>query len=89
MSLSINMVGDWEGAKKRVQANDLEKTNATRYKLPKNLVTAPSQDSHSIDGVNRWPSSTISLLTNPVSRDKIVKRFQNVPEDFVANMVIS
>jgi len=88
MPLSINMVGDWKGAKKRVQAGDLEKTSAERYTIPKNLITS-QPERHPVGGINRWPASTIGLLTNPVAKDKIVKRFQNVPEDFVANMVIT
>lgn len=88
MPLSINMVGDWEGAKKRVKAGDLEKTSAERYTIPKNLITS-QPERHPVGGINRWPASTIGLLTNPVAKDKIVKRFQSVPEDFVANMVIT
>ena len=95
MPLSINMVGDWEGAKKRVKAGDLEKTSAGRYTPPKNLINyrdtspTPEAERHPVGGINRWPDSTIGLLTNPVAKDKIVKRFQSVPEDFVANMVIT
>lgn len=88
MPINLNLVGKWDDARKKVISGEAEKTHAVRYQQTKNLAFNPTADMKDVPGLNRWPSTSIKLLTSPKGRNKIVKKFKNVPEDFSVNLVI-
>jgi len=101
MPIKLNLVGDWGDARKKAKSGGATDTQGSRLTInPRGEDSFTSRMrrrgigsklpsiNKSVKGIHRYPSSTILQLTSDAGREKIIRKFKNVPEGFVANFVI-